>query len=640
MAENILETRILLRYATFSQWMNSDVILKPGEAAVVAFPRINTLLNTDDTPAYTPPAIGIKIGDGQHYFEELPWVQGIAADVYAWAKASEKPTYSATEITGLDEYINAHSQGGGGGGSSSASSSYRIVYDENTKKYTLQYYDEDLQDWVSTTSEVNLSEIYNRISTIERWANGAKTKLGNIEIPIAEYVYEEVLSYLNRLDYEDEPVSHQFVTSVVQDNGKIAVTRAAISASDISSGVITTERGGTGLTYVEEDEVLVGSPTGAITTHKFVTTIDENRAAFATVGAIQDYVAQQTAGLTGAMHFIGEATVAINTASTSRVDPGITGYDFRNAQPGDVILANNSQEFVWTGDQWRLLGDEGSYAIKGSIKNTDIAEDANISQFKIEGLEDSFNTKVDKVDGKQLSTNDYSDEDKNKLDNIEDDAQVNIIEHVFLNNDEIIPTTVNGLQKSVDLHFNGMTQEQGEKLENIEAGAQVNIIEHIKLNGSEITPDNTKSVNLTLVEYTTEEKEKLATIEANAQENIIEKIIVDGEEQTPDAEKTVIITTNPHREHENKIESIYINNKEYPPNTSKEVRITLDQAALNLNVLEGARYPTGATTYSDVEVTDKKLELARIAATGDVQHLLQTQDTYIILNCGSSTTVI
>ncbi len=109
MAENVLETRILLRYATFSQWMNSDVILKPGEAAVAAFPRINTLLNTDDTPVNTPPAIGIKIGDGQHYFEELPWVQGVAADVYAWAKASEKPTYSATEITGLEEYINTHS---------------------------------------------------------------------------------------------------------------------------------------------------------------------------------------------------------------------------------------------------------------------------------------------------------------------------------------------------------------------------------------------------------------------------------------------------------------------------------------------------------------------------------------------------
>jgi len=36
----------------------------------------------------------------------------------------------------------------------------------------------------------------------------------------------------------------------------------------------------------------------------------------------------------------------------------------------------------------------------------------------------------------------------------------------------------------------------------------------------------------------------------------------------------------------------------------------------------------------------KKLELARISMTGDVQDLQQTNNTYIILDCGSSTEVI
>jgi len=75
MAENILETRILLRYGTYSEWMNSRVILKRGEAAICTFPServIDQLSNT--TPMYTPPAIGIKIGDGERYFYELPWI--------------------------------------------------------------------------------------------------------------------------------------------------------------------------------------------------------------------------------------------------------------------------------------------------------------------------------------------------------------------------------------------------------------------------------------------------------------------------------------------------------------------------------------------------------------------------------------
>jgi hypothetical protein len=75
MAEHTIETRILLRYDTFSRWMNSNVILKIGEAAIASFPNnrvIDSLSNT--TPENTPPAIGIKIGDGEHYFRELPWV--------------------------------------------------------------------------------------------------------------------------------------------------------------------------------------------------------------------------------------------------------------------------------------------------------------------------------------------------------------------------------------------------------------------------------------------------------------------------------------------------------------------------------------------------------------------------------------
>jgi hypothetical protein len=75
------------------------------------------------------------------------------------------------------------------------------------------------------------------------------------------------------------------------------------------------------------------------------------------------------------MHFIGEATVTI--VPNSGVDPRISGYVFAKAEPGDVILSE-AKEYVWTGTQWRLLGDEGSYVIKGSIRDADIDPDAEI----------------------------------------------------------------------------------------------------------------------------------------------------------------------------------------------------------------------------------------------------------------------
>ena len=599
MADNTLITRILLRYDTYNNWMNSDVILLPGEAAIAAFP--------DPDTTKPPRAVGVKMGDGQHYFEELPWIQAIAADVYNWAKEIDKPVYQATEIIGLAEYIAAHSSGGGGGSGGAGSGIYRIIYDAASSKYLLQQYNEDTGEWESTTSEIDLSSILNRLNTIERWANGAMTGLGAIELPISGIVYDEVVGYMNRLDVNDLAVPHEFVTSVEQSDGRISVTRSIITAEDITSGVFQTSQGGTGLTRVEEDEVLIGSQDGTITTRTFVTYLDpSDRNSFATSGAIIDYITEKTAGLTGAMHFIGESSVIIDGSANSRVDPQIPGYNFRNAQPGDVILAGNAQEYVWTGSNWRLLGDEGSYAVKGSIVNTDISENAAISQSKIDGLTDSFNEKVDKVEGKQLSSNDYTDDEKTKLSEIEDGAQANIIEHITVNDTEILPDS----NKTINLDIPAFTDEQIETINT----AQSNVIEHIFVNGIEIPPttinEQTKSVGITFTPFTQEEKDKLHDIEAGAEVNKIETISFNG--------------GNP-----------------ISPDNNKNIDITIDPTALHLNVLEGARYPSG-NTYVDIEKdpTNKKLELSKVAATGNINDLIQTSGTFVIFNCGSSTEVI
>ena len=77
-------------------------------------------------------------------------------------------------------------------------------------------------------------------------------------------------------------------------------------------------------------------------------------------GAIKSYIDEKTAGLTGAMHFIGKATVDIADGSTT--DPAISGYTTK--AKGDVILGKyDHKEFVWDGDKWELLGDEGSYVL-------------------------------------------------------------------------------------------------------------------------------------------------------------------------------------------------------------------------------------------------------------------------------------
>lgn len=54
---------------------------------------------------------------------------------------------------------------------------------------------------------------------------------------------------------------------------------------------------------------------------------------------------------------------------------------------------------------------------------------------------DSLNDKVDKVDGKGLSTNDYTTAEKNKLSGVASGAQVNVIETVKVNGAALTPTS-------------------------------------------------------------------------------------------------------------------------------------------------------------------------------------------------------
>ena len=89
-----LSTRIKLKYDTLANWSTANPVLLAGEVAVVAIPT-----ESESTVGQvTKPAIVFKVGDGTTTFANLPYASGLAADVYGWAKAANKPTYTATEV--------------------------------------------------------------------------------------------------------------------------------------------------------------------------------------------------------------------------------------------------------------------------------------------------------------------------------------------------------------------------------------------------------------------------------------------------------------------------------------------------------------------------------------------------------------
>lgn len=99
MADKTLFTRIKLKYDLYTNWKTKNPVLLKGEAAVCEVPV------SDPKVATNEPCILMKLGDGEKNFNDLPFLSGLSADVYSWAKAETKPGYTADEITGLADYI-------------------------------------------------------------------------------------------------------------------------------------------------------------------------------------------------------------------------------------------------------------------------------------------------------------------------------------------------------------------------------------------------------------------------------------------------------------------------------------------------------------------------------------------------------
>lgn len=105
MAEKILNTRIKLKIDTLANWNAVKDTFKPlaGEVCIAEVPTVE---------GTTLQPVMMKIGQytdstktNLKTWGELDWISAKAADVYGWAKAATKPTYTASEITGLEEFI-------------------------------------------------------------------------------------------------------------------------------------------------------------------------------------------------------------------------------------------------------------------------------------------------------------------------------------------------------------------------------------------------------------------------------------------------------------------------------------------------------------------------------------------------------
>jgi len=99
---------------------------------------------------------------------------------------------------------------------------------------------------------------------------------------------------------------------------------------------------------------------------------------------------------------------------------------------------------------------------------------------------------------------------------------------VFLNEEELTIKTVKTLPKSVNIELIPYTEQEQQKLAEIQAGAQVNTIQSISVNGVPVSPTAEKVVDIIVPDHT-------------EHANKIEKIYLNSTEQVPDSDKCVHI---------------------------------------------------------------------------------------------------
>lgn len=467
MATKTLSTRILTRIDTLENWLKSSIILKKGEMAIATIP-------TGDTHgvSLSLPATVIKVGNDVNTFAELPYLQAIAADVPAWAKAAV-PAIPAENITGLADFISGEIQ--------DTDTQYNIVKGDNDYTYKLMSKAKGAENFTTEvatltipnpTSDINslkalvgdvavatqisnaiaalklsetyeakgaaaavqtallgdAAEAYNTLGKLEDAVIAAKasadekttmaaveaknyatkaeaqgyatavvgedtdgvdkatvkgvkayakdlndatnTRVEALETAIGEggSVSSQIDAKIANLDVAEVAVgTGEIIEKISETDGKISVSKRALVAGDIPTIEQSQVNGlGTALA-AKQDTLAFQNDNYDKTTNKAITKSDLDAA---------------VAGLSGAVHFIG-------------VKESLPA----SGNNGDICIVGNKEYVYSTSDNtWHELGDETIYAVKGQIKDVDIAADAAIAQSKIAGLTDALAAKANSAD--------------------------------------------------------------------------------------------------------------------------------------------------------------------------------------------------------------------------------------------------
>lgn len=386
-----------------------------------------------------------------------------AADVYSWAKAANKPTYSATEITGLADYISGEIQ--------DTDTQYKLEADaEDGHKFYLYSKAKGDEAWGTTpVSTVTIPETVYTLAT--GTANGT-VKFNGTDVAVAglgSAAYTDSDAYDAKgaaQTAEDNAKAHADTKDSAIAEAKKAGTDAQAAVDTLSGKVGTVTEGKTIVEMISDAQAAATYDDAAVKADikANADAITKLNGTSAVEGSVDKKVADA----------INEFATKVSDDQTVNTFKEL--IDYAADHKGEYSTLSGEVQ----ANKTAIATLNGKDTDAGSVAKT-VKDAIDAAQATLQG---NIDKKVDKVEGKGLSTNDYTTDEKTKLEGIAPDAQVNVIEIVKVNGVALTPT-----DKAVDVTVpTGALASKDQVTETDLADALATKING-KLDASEVTGD-------------------------------------------------------------------------------------------------------------------------------------------------------
>ena len=629
---NELMTRIALKYDSYENWVANNPVLLAGELAIAHIPTEHA---TDPTHFQNIPNVVMKVGDGTSHYNDLKFVSALAADVYDWAKAAQKPTYNAGEIVDLQKFVEDHSD-------FDTNTQYTIVPVAGAEyKYELKYKDLTDADFKSFTTPVYMD------------MSGADTRLKKVEKDLADLIggdgvnggiQDKINAAIDALDSSKDQVAGAdgLALHIKLENGLVTELTGSIAAETydaygsaaaaeaaakkhaddkIAQEVIdrdaailvetnarkaaiealTTEgvegaQSGTAVQFVDK----ISQANGAIVAELGELHFESAYNAETNKAATMKDVKEAVADLVGAMHF--EGVVEGETFEAAIAASGKTYV------AGDIVLYKTI-EYVYDGSKWVQLGDESlAGQLIEDLDVDDVPVGADSTLVKI-GQEDGLiHAEAVKIQIAQSQVTGL----ENRLTNIEAE---------FGTGEGSVAQKVAANKAAIDV-INGT--DAGKSMKEVAIREAANAI-------GALDKENAAQAGKYISALSQADGVVTATY---ADLPVIPDLeLAEGTATTPTAGEVAVIADIDVAGHK-------ITNTRVNVATMAGVKASIAAGDGDRDVssadAEGNFYVVNGLVQKDGAVTLKEKKLAKIAESGNVADLKQTANTYVVFNCGSS----